>query len=125
MTGVQTCALPILKDIIIRGGENIPVKYVEDILYEDTRVRDAAIVAMPDPRLGERACAFVICRDGQTLDMKDMQAFLAARGVAKVYWPERLELVTTLPRTANGKIRKADLRAQLARDVRETREAMR
>ena len=104
-----------LKDIIIRGGENIPVKYVEDILYEDPRVQDAAIVAMPDPRLGERACAFVICREGQSLDMQGMQAFLAERGVAKVYWPERLEIARQLPRTANGKIRKADLRAQLLR----------
>jgi non-ribosomal peptide synthetase component E (peptide arylation enzyme) len=109
-----------LKDIIIRGGENIPVKYVEDILYEDPRVRDAAIVAMPDPRLGERACAFVICRDGRTLDMKEMQAFLAGRGVAKVYWPERLEVVPELPRTANGKIRKADLRSRLAQEARAT-----
>jgi cyclohexanecarboxylate-CoA ligase len=106
-----------LKDIIIRGGENIPVKYVEDILYEDARVQDAAIVAMPDPRLGERACAFVICREGKALDMKSMQAFLAERGVAKVYWPERLEIVRELPRTANGKVRKADLRAQLVREA--------
>ncbi len=103
-----------MKDIIIRGGENIPVKYVEDILYEDPRVQDVAIVSMPDPRLGERACAFVICRDGQSIDMKAMQDFLAARGVAKVYWPERLEIVRELPRTANGKIRKADLRVRLA-----------
>jgi non-ribosomal peptide synthetase component E (peptide arylation enzyme) len=107
-----------LKDIIIRGGENIPVKYVEDILYEDMRVQDAAIVAMPDPRLGERACAFVICREGKSLTMKDMQAFLAERGVAKVYWPERLEVVNELPRTANGKVRKADLRVQLAAEAR-------
>ena len=106
-----------LKDIIIRGGENIPVKYVEDVLYEDPRVQDAAIIAMPDPRLGERACAFVICRDGKSLDMKGMQTFLAERGVAKVYWPERLEIVSQLPRTANGKIRKADLRLQLAREA--------
>jgi cyclohexanecarboxylate-CoA ligase len=105
-----------IKDIIIRGGENIPVKYVEDILYEDPRVQDAAIVGMPDPRLGERACAFVICREGQSLDMKRMQTFLGERGVAKVYWPERLEIVDTLPRTANGKIRKADLRVKLARE---------
>jgi non-ribosomal peptide synthetase component E (peptide arylation enzyme) len=73
---------------------------------------------MPDPRLGERACAFVICRDSCTLDMKDLQTFLAGRGVAKVYWPERLEIVNDLPRTANGKIRKADLRSQLAREAR-------
>ena len=105
-----------MKDIIIRGGENIPVKYVEDILYEDPRVQDAAIVAMPDPRLGERACAYVICRDGQNMDMKSMQGFLSERGVAKVYWPERLEIVGSLPRTANGKIRKADLREQLKRE---------
>jgi len=90
------------------------VEYVEDLLYEDPRVQDAAIVAMPDPRLGERACAFVICREGQTLDMVGVQNFLAARGVAKVYWPERLEIVDALPRTANGKIRKADLRGWLA-----------
>ncbi len=106
-----------LKDIIIRGGENIPVKYVEDILYEDPRVQDAAIVAMPDPRLGERACAFVICREGKLLDMPGMQTFLAERGVAKVYWPERLEIAQELPRTANGKIRKADLRARIAREA--------
>jgi cyclohexanecarboxylate-CoA ligase len=62
----------------------------------------------------------VICRDGSTLDMKAMQTFLAERGVAKVYWPERLELVNELPRTANGKIRKADLRTQLAREARVT-----
>jgi len=107
-----------LKDIIIRGGENIPVKYVEDILYEDPRVQDAAIVAMPDPRLGERACAFVICRDGSSLDMRELQAILADRGVAKAYWPERLEIVHELPRTANGKIRKADLRTQLAQEAK-------
>ena len=106
-----------LKDIIIRGGENIPVKYVEDILYEDARVRDAAIVGMPDARLGERACAFVICRDGKSLDMEGMQIFLGERGVAMMYWPERLEIVDELPRTANGKIRKADLRARLAREA--------
>jgi len=106
-----------IKDIIIRGGENIPVKYIEDVLYENPHVQDAAIVGMPDPRLGERACAFVICREGKSLDMKSMQDFLAERGVAKVYWPERLEIVDSLPRTANGKIRKADLRAQLAREV--------
>lgn len=103
-----------IKDIIIRGGENIPMKYVEDILYEYPRVQDAAIVGIPDPRLGERACAFVICREGQSLDMKSLQTFLGERGVAKVYWSERLEIVDQLPRTANGKVRKADLRVRLA-----------
>ncbi|MEI8035284.1 MAG: AMP-binding protein [Betaproteobacteria bacterium] len=112
-----------IKDIIIRGGENIPVKYVEDALYEDTRIQDAAIVAMPDPRLGERACAFVICREHQHLNLSDMQAFLSTRGIAKVYWPERLEIRATLPRTANGKIRKADLRDELREEIQNTSKA--
>jgi acyl-CoA synthetase (AMP-forming)/AMP-acid ligase II len=102
-----------LKDIIIRGGENIPVSYVEDILFEDPRVQEAAIVGMPDERLGERACAFVICRPGATLDLAAMRQHLAAKGVAAPYWPERLELVAQFPRSANGKVQKAALRAQL------------
>ena len=106
------------KDIIIRGGENIPVKYVEDVLYENPNVQDAAIVGMPDQRLGERACAFVICRPGKTFSMSTMQTFLGEKGVAKQWWPERLEIAAELPRTANGKIRKADLRARLASEKR-------
>jgi non-ribosomal peptide synthetase component E (peptide arylation enzyme) len=102
-----------VKDIIIRGGENIPVSYVEDILFEDARVQEAAIVGMPDERLGERACAFVICRPGATLDLPAMRQHLAAKGVAAPYWPERLEVVAQFPRSANGKVQKAALRAQL------------
>lgn len=102
------------KDIIIRGGENIPVHYVENVLFEDPRVFEVAIVGMPDARLGERACAYIICRQGCTLDLNEMRQFLAGKGVASQYWPERLEQVETLPRTANGKVQKASLRAQLA-----------
>ncbi len=106
------------KDIIIRGGENIPVKFVEDVLYENANVQDAAIVGMPDERLGERACAYVICRPGKAFNMAAMQAFLGEKGVAKQWWPERLEIADELPRTANGKIRKADLRARLAKTAK-------
>ena len=102
------------KDIIIRGGENIPVAYVENVLFEDPRVLEAAVVGMPDPRLGERACVFVICRPGQSLDLDRMRKFLAERGVAAPYWPERLEIVDSFPRTANGKVRKAALRQLLS-----------
>lgn len=101
------------KDIIIRGGENIPVSYVENVLFEDPRVLEAAVVGMPDPRLGERACAFVMLRGHATLTLDSMREFLRAQGVASQYWPERLEVVTSLPRTANGKVRKAELRARL------------
>lgn len=106
------------KDMIIRGGENIPVGYVENILFEDPRILEAAIVGMRDERLGERACAFVILRESCTLDLDDMRKFLAVKGVGAPYWPERLEVVKALPRAANGKVQKAALRAMLDAEVK-------
>ncbi len=108
------CIAGRAKDVIIRGGEKVPVKYVEDVLYECDLIQDAALVAMPDPRLGEKACAFVICREGRSLSLPDMQRFLENKGVTRQYWPERIEICTELPRAANGKIRKADLRERIA-----------
>lgn len=102
-----------VKDIIIRGGENIPVNYVENILFEYPHILEAAVVGMPDERFGERACAFVVCRPGCMIDLEAMRQHLAAKGVAAPYWPERLEVVEQFPRTANGKVHKATLRAML------------
>ena len=101
------------KDIIIRGGENIPVAELEDCLYRLPQVEDAAVVAMPDPRLGERACAFVTLRTGQALDLAALQAAFEAEGFARQYVPERLEVIEAMPRTASGKIQKFELRARL------------
>jgi cyclohexanecarboxylate-CoA ligase len=98
------------KDIIIRGGENIPVAEVEDLLYRHPAVQDAAVVAMPDPRLGERACAFVTLKSGAAFDFDTLTAWLAQAGMSRTYWPERLEIVPELPRTASGKIQKFELR---------------
>jgi cyclohexanecarboxylate-CoA ligase len=98
------------KDIIIRGGENIPVVEVEEALYRHPAIQDAAVVAMPDPRLAERACAFVTLKPGVTLDMRNLQQHLEAQKLSKTYWPERLEVVTEMPRTASGKIQKFVLR---------------
>ncbi|MDD3651867.1 AMP-binding protein [Immundisolibacter sp.] len=98
------------KDIIIRGGENIPVAEVEDLLYRHPAVQDAAIVAMPDARLGERACAFVTLKPGAAFDFDTLTAWLAQSGTSRTYWPERLEIVPELPRTASGKIQKFELR---------------
>jgi cyclohexanecarboxylate-CoA ligase len=98
------------KDIIIRGGENIPVAEVEDLLYRHPAVQDAAIVAMPDVRLGERACAFVTLKPGAAFDFDTMTTWLAQCGTSRTYWPERLEIVPELPRTASGKIQKFELR---------------
>jgi 3-phosphoshikimate 1-carboxyvinyltransferase len=97
-----------VKDVINRGGEKVPVAEIEQLLHAHPAVRDVAIVAMPDERLGERACAFVV---GE-LDFETMLEYLDSRRVSKTYWPERLELVDALPRTPSGKIQKFLLRAQ-------------
>jgi cyclohexanecarboxylate-CoA ligase len=98
------------KDVIIRGGENIPVAEVENLIYRHPKVAECAIVAMPDERLGERACAFVLTKESAPLTLGELTQFLGAQGMAKQYWPERLELVADMPRTPSGKIQKFKLR---------------
>ncbi|MEE8397192.1 MAG: cyclohexanecarboxylate-CoA ligase [bacterium] len=102
------------KDLIIRGGENIPVVEVEDALYRHPGVQDVAIVAMPDERLGERGCAFVVLRPEKTLSLGEMTAFLEGEKMARQYHPERLEILPEMPRTASGKIQKFRLREMAA-----------
>lgn len=104
------------KDVIIRGGENIPVAYVENVIYEHPAVGDVALVGVPDPRLQERACACVVLKpDAGAFDFAEMQRHLAEKGVAKQYWPERLEVMASLPKTPSGKIQKFQLREQVSR----------
>ncbi len=104
-----------VKDVINRGGEKVPVVEIENLLFTHPRVADVAIVAMPDPRLGERACAFVVTAAGQdALGFTEMQQFLAAARVSKYYWPERLEFIDALPRNPVGKIQKNLLRERIA-----------
>ncbi len=110
-----------VRDVINRGGEKIPVGEVEQLLTDHPAVAEIAIVAMPDARLGERACAFVVLRPGTTLDFDRMQHYLHACQVAKQYWPERLEIVSELPRTPSGKIQKYVLRER-ARTLRPYKE---
>ncbi|MCY0887015.1 MAG: AMP-binding protein [Alicyclobacillaceae bacterium] len=107
------------KDVINRGGEKIPVAELEDILYQHPAVVDMALVAMPDERLGERACAYVVVQAGQSLSLQDLTDFLESRGVAKIYWPERVECVSELPRTASGKVQKYILRQDIAGKLQE------
>ncbi len=101
------------KDVIIRGGENIPVVEVETLLYRHPSIAQVAIVAYPDERLGERACAFVVTRPGQAFDMAAMVAFLKAQKLTAQYIPERLVVQEALPSTPAGKIQKFRLREQL------------
>ena len=98
------------KDIIIRGGENIPVVEIEGLIYKHPDVQDVAIVAMPDERLGERACAFVTAKPGTTLTLQGVVDYLGQQHVSKNYLPEHLEVLAELPRTASGKIQKFVLR---------------
>lgn len=98
------------KDVIIRGGENLPVVEIESILFKHPAVAQIAIVAMPDPRLGERPCAYVRLRPGASLTLPDMQVFLQEQGVSKSFMPERLEIIEEMPMTASGKIQKFMLR---------------
>jgi acyl-coenzyme A synthetase/AMP-(fatty) acid ligase len=101
------------KDIIIRGGENISAREVEEILAKHPKVQESAVTAVTDPRYGERVCAFVITRENQPLELDEILAHFQASGVAKQKTPERLELVTEFPRTLSGKVQKYVLRRRI------------
>ncbi len=105
------------KDLINRGGEKINAEEIEAHLLEHPAVTAAALVAMPDAILGERACAFVTLRSTARLDLDLLREFLSARGVARFKWPERIEIVAELPLTNVGKIRKEELRRRIAERI--------
>ncbi len=98
------------KDVIIRGGENVPVVEVEGLIYQHPAIQECAVVAMPDPRLGERACAFAVLREDASLSLQELVDFLEERRLARNYLPERLEVVDAMPKTPSGKIQKVVLR---------------
>ena len=102
------------KDIILRGGENISAKEVEDLLYAHPGIAEVAVVAVPDPRLTERACAVVVPRPGAVVDLASIVAFLEVQSIARQKFPERLEIVNELPKTPTGKIQKFRLRQLVA-----------
>ena len=98
------------KDVIIRGGENIPVVEIENLLYRHPSVAQVAIVAYPDERLGERACAVIVAKPDTSIEFDGMIEFLTSERVAKNYLPERLEVLDAMPTTPSGKIQKFKLR---------------
>ncbi|MEP4884757.1 MAG: AMP-binding protein, partial [Alphaproteobacteria bacterium] len=102
------------KDLIIRGGENISPREVEDALHAHPAIHEAAVVAMHHPRMGETGCAFVVLEEDESLDLANVSAFLDGTGMAKQKYPERLEIIDDFPRTAAGKIRKNVLRDIIA-----------
>ncbi len=101
------------KDVIIRGGENIPVVEIESLLYRHPAVAQVAIVAYPDERLGERACAVIVTKPGQQIDLPELVRYLKEQKVALQYVPERIEVLDAMPSTPSGKIQKFKLREML------------
>jgi cyclohexanecarboxylate-CoA ligase len=102
------------KDVIIRGGENIAIQPIDDVLHEHPAITDVAVVAMPDPDLGEKACAYVELDDDTALTFESMIDFLESRDMTKQKYPERLEVVDELDRTETGKIDRKRLREDVA-----------
>jgi cyclohexanecarboxylate-CoA ligase len=104
-----------LKDVIIRHGENISAKEVEDLVYRHPSVADVAVIGLPDPRTGERACAVVALRPGSgQFDLDQLREFLTGKGLRVQAVPEQLEFVDSVPRNPAGKILKHKLREQLS-----------
>ena len=104
------------KDIIVRGGENISSREVEDILLQHPKIHDACVVAMPDERLGERSCAYVVLKaPHHSLSLEEVVAFFSRKRVAKYKYPEHIVVIEKLPRSTSGKIQKFLLRKDIMR----------
>jgi len=108
-----------IKDMIIRGGQNISAREVEDILLEHPACQTVSVIGIPHPRLGEVCCAVVVCQPGHKLEFEAMKSFLIERGVARFKLPEYLVLRDEVPTTPSGKIQKYKLRQEL-KDIRES-----
>ncbi len=101
------------KDMIIRGGQNIYPQEIEALLIDHPKVAAVAVVAMPDPIMGEKACAYIVPRPGESFSFEDMTSFLKSRGIAAFKLPERLEIVDRLPMVAGQKVDKKALQREL------------
>lgn len=102
-----------IKDLIIRGGMNISPVDIEDVLFTHPRVANVAVVGMPDPRLGERICAFIVLSEGDSLALSEVQQLMADAGLAKQKWPEHIEVIDELPMTTSRKVQKFRLRERI------------
>ena len=113
-----------IKDLIVRGGLNISPVEIENVLFSHPKIANAAVVGIPDPRLGERVCAFLILRKGETLDARGLEEWMIQCGLAKQKWPERMEIVDAFPTTPAGKVQKFRLREMLSTSVAQDETAL-
>jgi acyl-CoA synthetase (AMP-forming)/AMP-acid ligase II len=111
------------KDLIIRAGENISAREIEDVLYRSESVAEVAVVSMPSKRTGEAICAFIVPRPGATITLDDVTGLVRAAGLARQKTPEHLEVVPELPKTLSGKVRK-DLLRERAKHIPAPRTTM-
>ena len=107
-----------VKDMILRGAQNIFPKEIEDLLISYPKIHQVSIVRMPDPVLHEKACAFVVPKTGEQFTFEEMISFLETKGVAKFKYPERLEIVEELPMTVGGKVSKQILEQNIAEKLK-------
>lgn len=102
------------KDMINRGGEHISAEEIENLILTHQAVHNVAVIGMPDEDLGERICAYMILKPGQSMTFKELCDFLLSKNIAKFKLPERLEIVNEFPLTNIGKVSKKDLREDIA-----------
>jgi len=105
------------KDMILRGGENISAAEVEELILSCPKVEQVAVVGMPDPVLGEKACAFIKPKGGEIVTLEELVAFLKGKGIASFKLPERIEIITDFPLTSIGKIDKKLLRDWIIKNI--------
>jgi 2,3-dihydroxybenzoate-AMP ligase/mycobactin salicyl-AMP ligase len=108
-----------IKDVIQRGGETLVPGEMEDLIRKHPSVESAAVIGMPDPKMGERACAYVVTRPGRSLSFEEMIDFLKTQGAGVLLFPERLEIVEALPMTKVGKIDKKELRKNIEQKLKQ------
>lgn len=94
------------KDMIVRGGENLNSNQIDESIEGCPGVADHAVIGMPDERLGERICAYVVLKEGSGLTLEDMLDYMKEKHVQKRYWPEYLVITDAIPRTGSGKVKK-------------------
>ncbi len=106
------------KDIVIRAGYNVSAQEVENYIFSHPKVMDTAVVSMPDKILGEKVCAYVVPAQSESVVLSDLTTWLEEKGVAKYKWPERIEIVDSIPRNSVGKILKSVLREDIRKKAK-------